>query len=136
METVKHIDPHFIDDRGQISNIFEGTIEHIAIITSKKGTIRANHYHKNIYQYIYLISGECETHSCDINCPEKKYVQLVKPGDLIDTPPYTAHAQRFTQDSVFMALSTRKRLEGKYEADTLAFTVIEGGYINPELVKA
>ena len=134
MEKIKHIDPAFIDERGVITNIIEGEIEHIAIITSKKGTVRANHYHKNIYQYIYLVSGELETHCCDINTPDKKIVQLVKPGDLIDTPPLIAHAQYFTQDSVFIALSTKKRLDGKYENDTIAFQVIEG-YINPELRK-
>ncbi|MFH2142214.1 MAG: cupin domain-containing protein [Bacteroidota bacterium] len=134
METVKHIDTSFIDERGEITNVFEGEIEHIAYITSKKGTVRANHYHKNIYQYIYLISGELETHCCNINYPEKKLVQIVKPGDLIDTPPLIAHAQLFLKDSVFIALSTKKRLDGKYENDTIAFQVIEG-YINPELKK-
>lgn len=134
METVIHIDASFIDDRGEITNIFEGTIEHVALITSKKGTVRANHYHKHIHQYIYLISGELESHCCDIKSTEKKQMIIVKPGDLINTPPLIAHAQKFTQDSVFLALSTQKRLKGKYEEDTIAFSVIEG-YINPDLSK-
>ena len=134
METVKHIAPSFIDNRGGITNIFEGAIEHMALITSKKGTVRANHYHKNIHQYIYLISGELESYCCDIENPEKKQKLIVKPGDLINTPPLIAHAQKFTKDSVFLALSTRKRLRGKYEEDTIAFSVIEG-YMNPDLAK-
>ena len=134
METVKHIETAFIDERGTIINIFEGKIEHIAIITSKKGTVRANHYHKNIHQYIYLVSGLLETYCCNINNPEKKYMQLVRAGDLIDTPPMIAHAQKFLEDSLFIALSTKKRHDGKYEEDTTAFKVIEG-YINPELIK-
>ena len=134
MESVKHIDPAFIDERGGITNIFEGNIEHIAIITSKKGTVRANHFHKNLHQYIYLVSGELESHCCEVSNPDNKQSILVKPGDLIDTPPMIAHAQRFTEDSVFIALSTQKRLEGKYEDDTTAFQVIDG-YLNPDLVK-
>ncbi|MBC7864447.1 MAG: WxcM-like domain-containing protein [Bacteroidia bacterium] len=134
METVTHIGPAFTDDRGEITNIFEGTIEHIAIITSKKGTVRANHYHKHIHQYIYLVSGLAETHCCEVNKPENKSMLLVKPGDLINTPPMIAHAQVFLEDSVFIALSTQKRHNGKYEEDTTAFKVVEG-YINPELVK-
>jgi len=132
METLKHIDPAVKDIRGEIHNIFEGRIEHVALITSKKGTVRANHYHKEDVQYIYLVSGAYESHSVDINNPDKRQVLKAKPGDIVYTPPLIAHAQKFTEDSVFLALSTRQREEGKYEDDTLAFQVIEG-YINPEL---
>ena len=135
METVEHIGPAFIDDRGAITNIFEGEMEHIAIITSKKGSVRANHYHKTLHQHIYLVSGLAETHCCDINHPENKQILMVKPGDLIDTPPMIAHAQKFLEDSVFIAISTKKRHHGKYEEDTTAFPVIEGAYINQQLVK-
>lgn len=132
MEVLKPIDPSVVDVRGAITNIFEGRIEHIAIITSKKGTVRANHYHKEDHQYIYLVSGAYESHSCDINDPKKRQVLYVKPGDIVYTPPLIAHAQRFTEDSVFLALSSRQREQGKYEQDTLAYKVIEG-YLNPEL---
>ena len=132
METLKHIDPAVVDPRGAITNIFEGRIEHIALITSKKGSVRANHYHREDHQYIYLLSGAYESHSCGVNDPEKKQVLKVRPGDIVYTPPLTAHAQRFTEDSVFLALSTRQRERGKYEEDTVAFPVIEG-YLNPQL---
>ncbi len=132
MEVLKHIDSSAVDIRGAITNIFEGRIEHIAIITSKKGTVRANHYHKEDQQYIYLVSGAYESHSCDIHHPQKRQVLHVKPGDIVYTPPLIAHAQKFTEDSIFLALSTRQREQGKYEQDTLAYQVIEG-YLNPEL---
>lgn len=132
MEKLVHIDPAFRDARGDISNVFEGRIEHIALITSKKGSVRANHYHKEDLQYIYLVSGAYDSISCDIRHPEKKQVLKVRPGDIVETPPMTAHAQKFTEDSVFLALSTRQREEGKYESDTVAFQVIEG-YLNRAL---
>ena len=132
MEALKHIDPAVVDPRGAISNLFEGRIEHIALITSKKGSVRANHYHKEDHQYIYLVSGAYESHSCDVRHPDKKEVLHVRPGDIVYTPPLTAHAQKFTEDSVFLAISTRQREQGKYEQDTLAFQVIEG-YLNPQL---
>jgi len=72
METLKRIDVAVKDPRGEIMNIFEGPIEHIALITSKKGSIRANHYHKEDQQYIYLVSGAYESHCCDVGNPEKK----------------------------------------------------------------
>ncbi len=135
METIRHIDPAVIDERGSITNLFEGRIEHIALITSKKGSVRANHYHKEDVQYMYLLSGAYETHSLDTRHPEKRQVLYVKPGDIVSTPPYIAHAQKFTEDSVFLALTTRQREKGKYESDTIAYQVIEG-YLNPELKKA
>ena len=135
METLKHINAAHIDSRGEIFNLFEGRIEHIALITSKKGSVRANHYHKEDLQYIYLVSGEFESHSCDVRDPSKRQVLHVRPGDLVTTPSYIAHAQRFTKDSVFLALTTRERESGKYEEDTIAYQVIEG-YLNPELKKS
>jgi dTDP-4-dehydrorhamnose 3,5-epimerase-like enzyme len=121
-----------VDERGAITNLFEGRIEHIALITSKKGSVRGNHYHKKDYQYIYLLSGAFESHSCDVRNPDKKQVLRVRPGDLVDTPPYTAHAQKFMEDSAFLALTTRQREQGKYEEDTIAFPVISG-HLNPQL---
>lgn len=135
METIKHIDAAVTDVRGAIYNLFEGRIEHIALITSKKGTVRANHYHQKDHQYIYLVSGAFNSHCLDIKNPSKRQVLQVKPGDIVETPAYIAHAQEFTEDSVFLALTTLQREDGKYEEDTIAYQVIEG-YINPALKKA
>lgn len=136
MESIKHINVAFKDDRGEIYNLFEGRIEHVAMITSKKGTVRANHYHKEDLQYIYLISGAYESHCCPVDEPENKQVLQVKAGDIVETPPLIAHAQYFTEDSVFLAFTTRQREEGKYEQDTIAYPVIEGGYLNKNLEQA
>lgn len=134
METIRHIDPAVVDFRGEIHNLFEGRIEHIALITSKKGTVRANHYHQKDHQYIYLVSGAFNSHCCDVRNPGKRQALKVRPGDIVETPAYIAHAQEFTEDSVFLALTTLQREDGKYEQDTIAYQVIEG-YINPVLKK-
>jgi len=132
MEKKWHIDPAFVDARGAITNIFEGRTEHIALITSKKGTVRANHYHKKDHQYIYLLSGAYNSHCVDIHDTSKRQVIPVKPGDIVETPALIAHAQEFTEDSVFLALTTRQREDGKYEEDTIAYEVIPG-YLNAKL---
>ena len=132
MEKKWHIDPAVKDVRGEITNVFEGRIEHIALITSQKGTVRANHYHKQDHQFIYLVSGAFESHSVDVKNPEKRQMLAIKPGDIVETPALIAHAQKFTEDSVFLALTTRQREQGKYEEDTIAYPVVEG-YLNPVL---
>jgi quercetin dioxygenase-like cupin family protein len=135
METLKHIEPSVVDPRGAITNLFEGRIEHVALITSRKGSVRANHYHREDHQYIYLVSGAYESHCLDVGNPENRQVLKVRPGDIVYTPPMIAHAQKFTEDSVFLAFSTRQREQGKYETDTIAYPVIEG-YLNPQLKQA
>jgi len=135
METKWKIESAYSDDRGDIFNVFEGNSGHIALITSKKGSVRANHYHKEDLQYIYLVSGAYESHCCPVDDPSNKQVLEVKPGEIVKTPPLIAHAQVFTEDSVFLAITTRQREQGKYEDDTIAFNVVEG-YINPALKKA
>ena len=132
MEKKWHIDPAVTDWRGEITNLFEGRIEHIALITSKKGTVRANHYHKLDHQYIYLLSGAFESHSVDTRDTKKRQVLEIEAGDIVETPALIAHAQKFTEDSVFLALTTCQRESGKYEEDTIAYQVIEG-YLNPAL---
>jgi hypothetical protein len=81
---------------------------------------------------MYLISGAYESYSCEVANPSNRQVLFVKAGDLVSTPPLAAHAQKFTEDSVFLSLTTREREEGKYEEDTIAYAVIEG-YLNKEL---
>ena len=132
LETIHHIKPAFVDARGEIINIFEGTTGHVAYITSRKGSVRANHYHKKDIQHMYLISGAYESHSLEVDNPSNKQVLYAKAGDIVRTPPGVAHAQKFTEDSVFLSLTTREREEGKYEEDTIAYAVIEG-YLNKEL---
>jgi len=134
LETVKTIESAFTDERGSIFNMFEGPIHHIAHITCSEGAVRANHYHKTLHQYMYCLSGEFESWSCDMDDPKNKKMILVNPGMIVDTPAMVAHAQRFTKPSEVIALSTIERSEGQYEDDTYSFQVIDG-YINPELTK-
>ena len=81
---------------------------------------------------MYLVSGAYESHCCEVNNPSNRQVLYAKAGDIVKTPPLVAHAQKFTEDSVFLSLTTREREEGKYEEDTVAYAVIEG-YLNKEL---
>jgi len=134
VEKIYHIDPAVKDIRGEIHNLFEGPIEHVALITSKAETVRGNHYHQEDHEYMYLISGGYESHSVDVKNPEKNQVLQVEPGDLIERPPYIAHAQKFTKNSVLIEFSTRRRDQGNYETDSIAYEVTEG-HMNPNLKK-
>ena len=76
------------------------------------------------------VYGKMVTHTKNFKAHDEE--NTAKAGDLVSTPPMVAHAQKFTEDSVFLSLTTREREEGKYEEDTVAYPVIEG-YLNKEL---
>ena len=126
-EKVIPIKPAFEDARGIIANILEEPINHVAIITSKAGTIRANHYHPEQIQYEYLVSGEYESTTKDLrkgeNAPVEK--RIIKAGDLVITPPMVAHAMRFLKDSVMLNLTTGQRHTAQYQEHTKPYKLIE-----------
>jgi dTDP-4-dehydrorhamnose 3,5-epimerase-like enzyme len=124
--TIKKIKPAFEDKRGVIANILEEPVSHIAIISSKKGSIRANHYHPEQIQYIYLISGKYEDISKDLRkgyAPVQKNVIVA--GDLVITPPMVAHAMRFLKDSVMLNITTGHRDSDKFLEHTKPYKLIE-----------
>ena len=123
------IKPEFEDDRGGIARVveFDGLeIKSILRITSKKGSIRSNHYHKTDSHYIYIESGKMEYYE---RPAEDKEAELEKmtlvPGDLVYTAPMVAHAVRFLEDSVIYAYTTETRDQKHYEKDTVRVTLIE-----------
>ena len=124
-ETIIEIKPAFEDERGAISNILEEPITHVAVITSKKGAIRANHYHPDQTQYEYLLSGRYESYSKDLKKKDAKIEKMViKPGNLVITPPMIAHAMKFLEDSAMLNLATGKRDSEEYEEHTKKYKLI------------
>ena len=110
--------PVFKDKRGKITLILENEhIEHAAIITFKRGAIRGNHYHEKSSQYVFVLRGALKllTHSP----PQRKKVRILKPGDLVFTPPLERHAFVALKKSEIIALTKGPREnEKRYEGDT------------------
>lgn len=130
MRLIKKIKPFYTDERGEMSYLLDGKkkVSSVLLITCKKGAIRANHYHKKNDHYSYMLSGKMEYISYKINSnnkkKKKKQTKIVKAGEMIYTPPMVAHAMRFLEDSVFLALSSEERGKGKYEEDLKRIKVI------------
>ncbi len=124
-ETATHPEDAFVDERGIIKNILERPIRHVAIITSKAGTIRANHYHPKDEQYIFVVSGSFESYSYDTRFkglgPKK---QIFSEGDLVYTPPLVAHAYKYLEDTVFLNLTIDLRESDRYEEHTVQVKII------------
>lgn len=119
---VTKIKPEFVDERGFISRLVDDdTLQFRAVlyITSKKGTVRGNHYHKKDAHYVYCLSGKFRYSEKDIGKSNSKVESVIlKPGDLVLSRPMRAHSMEFLEDSVFLAVTTEPREHEKYEEDT------------------
>mgnify|MGYP001366773112 FL=1 len=106
----------FIDSRGKISN-YELTepINMIGLIDSKKGTIRANHYHPQQEQKCLVTKGQfIEVFQNLLNKKSPKITQIVNEGQLSTIKPNVAHTMVFTKDSTFLNLVRGEREHDNY----------------------
>ena len=97
LEHVKNGENLFIDNRGVISNHeLTEPINLIGMIESKKGTIRANHYHPQQEQKCLFTKGQIiEIFQDIINPNAPKITQVVNEGQLSIIKPNVAHTWFF-----------------------------------------
>ena len=127
IKITRNVKPDFTDERGEIIKLLDDgktTIKSVLLIKSKKGAIRANHYHKEDAHYAYMVYGSMEYTEQPIDGNGKKETVVVKEGDLVYTPPMVAHAMHFLEDSAFLALALKSRHQEAYESDTVRVKLI------------
>lgn len=108
------------DNRGDISDIFYNhPVDHVAIINSKKGAFRGDHYHKFTTQHIYMTKGSLRYHYRKIDEGNDKVKSVVVyEGEMMTTRPNEVHALEMIEDNQFIAFSEGKRGGKDYESDT------------------
>ena len=116
LEHVKNGEKEFKDKRGKISNHeLPEAINLIGLIDSKKGTVRANHYHPIQEQKCLVTKGQFISVYQDLlNKKSPKITHIVNEGQLIVTKPNTAHAMVFPKDTVFLNLVRGEREHQNY----------------------
>lgn len=119
---VQKIVPAFSDDRGKIIDILkQNTVEYATLITSKKHAIRANHFHKETFQWVYLLDGRMRVVG---QMPgEAPSEVILEPGDLIVNVPLERHAFEALEDSTMLVLTRGPRGGDDYEKDTFRLEV-------------
>ncbi|MEK7583043.1 MAG: cupin domain-containing protein [Patescibacteria group bacterium] len=123
----KNIKPDFKDARGVIAKILDDgktKIRSILYITGKRGTVRANHYHKQDTHYVYMLSGKMTYYEKAI-AGKKVEKAILKKGDMIFSPPKRIHAFKFLENTEWIVLSTMSRSQEHYESDTVRVKFIE-----------
>ena len=116
LEYVKNGQDEYKDSRGKISNHeLTEPINLIGLIDSKKGTMRANHYHPQQEQKCLFTKGQIiEVYQDLLNPNSPKITQVVNEGQLSVIKPNVAHTMVFTKDTVFLNLVRGEREHENY----------------------
>jgi quercetin dioxygenase-like cupin family protein len=115
----------FIDPRGAIQTLVSGGFHTVQIITSKAGSVRANHYHKTDSHYMYIVSGRMRYVERPVEDGAEPEWTIVSAGQLIFTGPMLEHAVEFLEDTVFLNITSESRVQVDYETDLVRVTLIE-----------
>ncbi len=104
------------DKRGTISNHeLTEPINLIGLIDSKKGTVRANHFHPQQEQKCLFTKGQIiEVFQDIINPNSPKITQVVNAGQLSVIKPNVAHTMVFSKDTTFLNLVRGERDHENY----------------------
>jgi oxalate decarboxylase/phosphoglucose isomerase-like protein (cupin superfamily) len=108
----------FIDDRGKIQNILFETIKSVAIITSKEGTERSNHWHRKNGHYLYVLSGSMLYMERDLDGNNMKAF-MVWSEEMVYTGPNKVHKTLFDEDTVLLSLSHGIKKHKEHEKDVV-----------------
>jgi quercetin dioxygenase-like cupin family protein len=121
MKVIK-ISPAFSDARGEVIDIVKDTVvEYATIITSRRGAVRANHFHKETHQYVYMLEGRMRVVS---QMPGEAQEEVVlHKGDLIVNAPLERHAFEAIDNCTFLVLTRGPRGGDNYEKDTFRLDV-------------
>ena len=116
LEHVKDGEGEFIDSRGKISNHeLTEPVNLIGLIDSKKGTIRANHYHPQQEQKCLFTKGQIiEVYQDLLNSNSPKITKVVNEGQQSIIKPNVAHAMVFSKDTTFLNLVRGDREHENY----------------------
>lgn len=116
LEFIINGEKEYVDERGKISN-YELTepINLIGYIESKKGSVRANHYHPIQEQKCLLIKGKYVSVIKDLSYPNAPIeTRIIKEGDIAVIRPNVAHTMVFLEDSIFLNLVRGEREHENY----------------------
>lgn len=123
-EPLVELEKPFVDVRGSIHPLVDRLMKSAVLIESKKGTLRANHYHKTDWHYCYVISGCIEYYHRPTGSDAEPECVVARAGDMVFTAPLVDHGMVFPEDTVFLTLSRNPRDQETYEADVVRIEML------------
>lgn len=90
-------DFHFEDERGSIDQLIHEGYRQVNVITSRKGVVRGNHYHRQNSEAFYIVSGALR-----LTVGEQEY--QFRTGDFFGIEPYDMHSFTYLEDTVLVSM--------------------------------
>ena len=109
----------FEDDRGAIQPLVDMDMKSCVLITSKKGAVRANHYHTTDWHFCYVLEGEIDYYHRPTGSDQEPEIVRIRKGELCFTPPMVDHQMIFLEETTFLTLGRNSRSQEVYEADVV-----------------
>jgi dTDP-4-dehydrorhamnose 3,5-epimerase-like enzyme len=119
------LDPPHADERGAIQSLVNFPMKNLSLITSRKGTVRSNHYHVTDWHYMYVLSGAFDYYYRPSGTTQTPRKITVRAGEMVFTPPMEDHATVFLEDTQLLVMSRNPRDQEAYEADVRRVTLID-----------
>ena len=127
VDVIVELEAAHADDRGGIQPLVDADMKSAVLISSKKGTVRANHYHSTDWHYCYVLKGSIEYYHRPVDSTAEPEQVIIRTGQMFFTPPMVEHAMVFPEDSEFLTFGRNSRRQEVYEADVKRVSPI-----NPE----
>lgn len=112
------LDTPFVDDRGVIQNLITNGIESVAVITSKKGSIRSNHWHQFNSHHLYIVSGSVEYFERNLDGMNRTQT-IYAAGQMFFTPPNKVHKVVAIEDTIMISLAPKSNAPEEHDEDTI-----------------
>jgi quercetin dioxygenase-like cupin family protein len=115
--------PH-LDERGSIQPLVDMPMESCVMISTRKGSVRANHYHRSDWHFCYVVEGVIEYYERPHGSDAEPTKYVINKGELFFTGPMVDHAMVFPVDGVFLTWGRNSRSQDVYEADVVRIPAI------------
>ena len=119
------LDDAHADGRGAIQSIVNFPMKNVSLITSKKGSVRSNHYHLTDWHYMYVLRGSFDYYYRPTGSDAEPSLTRVSAGEMIFTPPMEDHATVFLDDTDMIVVSRNPRDQASYEADVRRVELVD-----------
>ena len=116
-EIIVELEAPFVDDRGAIQPLVDKSMKSCVLITSKKGSVRANHYHQTDWHYCYVLEGKIEYYERSTGSSDEPKKVTINKGQMFFTGPLLDHTMVFLEDTVFLTFGRNSRSQEVYESD-------------------
>lgn len=116
-----------MDERGKIWNLAQCAMNSASMLTSRGGSVRANHYHKTDWHFTFVTKGRVLYFERPVGSKEIEEPRVFTAGDSFYTPPMREHAMLFTEESTIFTVSRNKRTHEQHESDVVRVDFITPG---------